>query len=55
MKRHRLTVFDIYFLLLFLMVTLGVVTYIDIINIIYFIVVLCSLLKFNIIVNEHKK
>lgn len=55
MKKYGLAVVNIYFIMLFVVVFLGIVTYINIINSIYLIVILCCSLKLSLIIGEYKK
>ena len=55
MEKRQEAAFDIYFVLLLLLVITSMNTDMNIVNIVYLVVVLCCSLKFVLIVNKSKK
>jgi len=55
MEKHSEAAFLIYFVLLLLLVTTGMFSEINIVNIVYLVVVVCCSLKFILIVNKDRK
>jgi len=55
MEKHREVAFLLYFVILLLVVTIGMFSHINIVNIVYLVVILSCFLKFILIVNENKK
>ena len=55
MEKREETAFLGYFAVLFMLVGNSLITNINIVNLVYLVVVLCSVLKFKLIVNKNRK